>query len=79
MDNMPLFHGRFGERIDDWLFILENNMKLQMISDSMKLTVATNYLRDAALYLLIDYQATHGVKDWPNFKLRLKAMFEELN
>ncbi len=55
--NTPLFHGKAGENVLDWLFIIENNFNKAKVSPEKKIMETVSFVRAAALQMLKKFYA----------------------
>ncbi len=77
--NTKSFSGLPGEKLSQWLFIINNAFTAQNInSDKIKLAAITNYVRGSVLNALIRYcEETNPT--WAGFEKILKTQFEDSN
>ena len=73
--NIPDFHGRPAEDINNWLFIVRQNLEAACISISRKTLVASGYLRDSALQWYRRRIQELGELTYEEFEEGLKSMF----
>ena len=77
--NTKSFSGLPGEKLSQWLFIINNAFTAQNInSDKIKLAAITNYVRGSVLNALIRY-CDEANPTWAGFENILKAQFEDSN
>ena len=77
--NTKTFSGSNGERLSQWLFIVnEAFTAINVSSDKMKLALITNYVKGAALNSLIRYKS-QPFPTWIGFTQLLKEQYEDTN
>ena len=76
--NTPTFTGKKTENLREWLFVIEQNMKLSRIHNSDKLAVITNFVKDVPLQLLIKHINTVDCS-WHKYKKILMKHFQPLD
>jgi hypothetical protein len=58
--NTPIFGEKRNDSVDDWIFSVNNSMKVANIPEELKLSVVTPYLRGLPLLALKRYQKDYG-------------------
>ena len=76
--NTPIFHGKSGENIMDWLFVIENNFIKAKTPADRKLLEAVSFVRGAALQMLKNYML-EGKNSWSEFAKILKEAFAPID
>ena len=75
--NTPSFSGKPGERLDEWLFILNTAFRsLKITSNEERLDMATVYVKEGPLKALMAYQKEAVNPNWIGFQEILRAQFE---
>ena len=78
--NTPVYSNKPGERLDEWLFVLNNSFELLNISDDkQKLGLATTYVRGPVLQALIRFRKDDPNPNWKGFTKLLKDQYEPRN
>jgi hypothetical protein len=78
--NTKTFGGTPGERLTQWLYIIERAFEAQAVrTDDIKLALVTNYVKGSALTALIAYTSTCKNPTWKGFKDILKEQYEDSN
>jgi hypothetical protein len=78
--NTPIFSNKTGDRLDEWLFVLNNAFSCLKVTDSIeKLKLATTYVKGPVLQSLIRFQNEDQNADWDGFTLLLKELYEPRN
>jgi len=78
--NTPIFSNKPGDRLDEWLFVLNNAFSCLKVTDSVeKLKLATTYVRGPVLQSLIRYQNEDTEAEWGGFTELLKDLYEPRN
>ena len=73
--NTPIFSNKPGDRLDEWLFVLNNAFSCLKVTDSTeKLKLATTYVRGPVLQSLIRYQNEEPEAEWGGFTELLKEL-----
>jgi hypothetical protein len=76
--NTPIFSSKPGENILDWLFVIENNLRLANVPIQMYIIAVTSYLKGTALQMLKAFR-TRGQTDWIAFKTELLRTFRPVD
>jgi len=74
----PLFHGKVGENVLDWLFIIENNFNKAKVPPEKKLMETVSFVRGAALQMLKNFML-NGSNSWVEFANMLKDSFAPID
>ena len=75
--NTPAFSGKSGERLDEWLFVLNTAFEsLKVTNDKDRLAMATVYVKDAPLKSLMAYRKEDVGANWTGFQKILRSQFE---
>jgi len=78
--NTKTFGGAPGERLTQWLYIIERAFEAQAVkTDDIKLALVTNYVKNSALTALMAYTSTCKNPTWKGFKDILKEQYEDSN
>ena len=77
--NTKTFSGLPGERLSQWLFIVNEAFKAQNVqSDQIKLALIANYVKGSVLNALMRYQKETN-PSWDGFQKILKEQYEDSN
>ena len=77
--NTKTFTGAPGERLSQWLFIIDEAFTAQGVAeDKIKLALITNYVKGSALNALMRYQKEVN-PTWIGFQKMLKNQYEDSN
>ena len=78
--NTPIFANKPGERLDEWLFVLNNSFNRLGVSDSIeKLELATTNVKGPVLQSLIRFKNENVHANWDGFSNLLKELYEPRN
>ena len=77
--NTPVFSNKPGERLDEWLFVLNNAFDVLNIADDQKLGLATTYVKGPVLQSLIRFKKEELNPTWEGFTKLLKTLYEPRN
>ena len=78
--NTPICKGTPGERLNEWLFIINDAFSaLEVTSDEKKLALVTNYVKGSVLNALIRYRSSEKNPTWKGFTNILKTQYEDTN
>ena len=76
--NTPKFGGAPGERLTQWLFIIEDAFEAQEVrTDFKKLALISNYVKGSVLNALIRYKNSSVLPTWAGFTKMLKDQYED--
>ena len=67
----PVFNSEIGENIKDWIFMVENALRLASVPEHLYLTAISNYVKGTAFQML----KADMRKPWKNFKEELLQTF----
>ena len=77
--NTKPFSGNPGERVSQWLFIINDAFTAQNVqTDQLKLSLVTNYLKGSAFNALMRYRKNAN-PTWTGFEDLLRSQFEDSN
>ena len=76
--SMPTFSGKSGERLDEWLYIMETAFSRLKVTDGKeRLQMATPLIKEGPLKALMAYtKSDAGSSDWNGFQKVLRTQFE---
>ena len=76
--SMPTFSGKSGERLDEWLYIMETAFSRLKVTDGKeRLQMATPLIKEGPLKALMAYTKSDAVSsDWNGFQKVLRTQFE---
>ena len=78
--NTRSFSGASGEKLSQWLFLINNAFLAQNIHvDKIRLALISNYVKGSALNALIRYTNEEKYPSWGGFVNLLKEQFEDTN
>ena len=78
--NTPVYSNKPGERLDEWLFVLNNSFDVLNINDDIqKLGLATTYVRGPVLQALIRFRKDDPNPNWVGFTKLLRDQYEPRN
>ena len=75
--NTPSFSGKDGERLDEWLFVMNTAFESLNVRDGKeRLNMATVYVKEGPLKALMAYTKNSVKPDWNGFQEILRSQFE---
>ena len=78
--NIPRFNGEKGQRLEEWLYIINTAFdRLRITEEQFKLQMATTFLSDGPLKVLMCYTKNEKNPTWIAFQDLLKTQYEPRN
>jgi hypothetical protein len=74
----PTFSGKYNENVEDWLFIVEHNLRKARIPETAKLGEIIEYVRGTPLSILREH-LQNGKTSWEDFRKTLIKTFKPVN
>jgi hypothetical protein len=75
--NTPSFSGKDGERLDEWLFVMNTAFEsLKVMDGKERLNMAKVYVKEGPLKALMAYTKNSVKPDWNGFQEILRSQFE---
>ena len=72
---VPVFHGKENVDVVQWLFLMENMLKVECVDDKEKVLTSSGYLRELALETYRAWLNASSFLSWSDFRVNMLNQF----